>query len=120
MERDGPLTITFSRVMRLSVLLLIVLAAALVLLNPTEDEFAEFARSHSEGLVEERTGDSALGQALSGAGSSIVESYVRESAHRENYGVYSIYSVDLNGLGKWRFVGVAGQFVELERPEGME
>ncbi len=105
----------------LGVLALLILAA----LNPGVREFETFIATQSEGIVREKTGDSALGNALAGAAGSIVGRYVVDKvAEQENYLVFSIFTVDLNGArepgGEWRFLGVANYFYELERPEALQ
>lgn len=107
--------------MRLTILLVIVAAAALALTNPTMADFETFAADQLEDVLQREAGESALGQALAGAGARIAGSYVDRVADRKDYVLYSLYTIDLDGPGQeandWRFLGLGGRFVELHRPE---
>ena len=100
----------------LAVIALVVLAA----LNPSMDDFEVFAAQQSELMIEQETGDDVLGSVLGGAAGSIVERYINRVAERENYLVFSTYTVDLDGPEadeeEWRFLGLAGRFFPLEEP----
>ncbi len=109
--------------MRLSVLVLIVVLAALAVTNPSRADFRAFAEAHSERLLRQETGDSALGRALAGAGASLASAYIEEMAERQSYVFFSTFTLDLDGPeragNEWRFLGIGGQFVEWERPEAL-
>ena len=109
-------------------LLLLLVCVALVVLaatNPQMDDFEAFAADQLEGRLEgqlqERTGGSALGRRLAGAGADIASQYLDRVATRENYVVASVYAVDLDGRDanelEWRFLGIGGRFFPLEGPE---
>ncbi len=107
--------------MRLSILVLMVAAIGLAFTNPTMAGFEAFAEQHAEAFLVKETGGPALGRALAGAGAGIAGSYLDRLAEREDYVLYSIYTVDLStaprDTSQWRILGIGGRFVELERPE---
>ena len=107
--------------MRTLAALLLLAALALTALNPDRDAFQAFAKAQSEQLLRQKTGASVLGRALASAGASLAEAYAGRRTERQNYLLFSTYTVDLNGpeqdAGDWRFLGIAGHFVELHRPE---
>ena len=107
--------------MRTLAALLLLAALVLAVLNPDRAAFQTFAEAQSERLLRQETGASVLGRALAGAGARLAGSYVGRRAERQNYLLFSTYTVDLDGpeqeAGDWRFLGIAGCFVELHRPE---
>ena len=107
-----------------TLLLLIVLAVLLAIFNPDMAEFKTFVRDRAELLLQRETGESALGRALSGAGASFVGEYVDRVTERTNYFVFSTYTIDLDGPDEegeeWKFLGIATQFIELNRPDFVE
>ena len=110
--------------MRTPILLAVIALVVLFLFNPEMDDFKMFAEAQSERLLLEQTGESALGRALSGLGASLLGSNIDRFTERRNYGVFSLYTIDLDGDDEqeeeWRFIGIAGQFLELERPASLE
>lgn len=110
--------------MRFLILLSVVASFVLTALNPGMEEFEDFIAEQSEEVVRKETGNSALGRALSGASSEIARAYIDRIADRENYLLFSIYTVDIDGRERsendWRFLGIADRFFELERPEMLE
>jgi hypothetical protein len=98
------------------------LAAVLYALNPPPEEFESFVERRVEQRMSEDGGNSnRLGRLLTEMGSSIVGSIAARVSERKNYQVFSIYTVDIGGDGDadeaWRFLGVAGQFIELSGPD---
>ncbi len=110
--------------MRTALAVAVLAALALVLLNPSMDDFKVFVESRSEQLLLNETGDSAFGRALSSIGSSLAGTFVDRVTTRNTYGLFSTYTVDLDGPDEageeWRFVGIGGRFLEIDRPESME
>ncbi len=106
-----------------TLLLLILVVALLAISNPDKDDFAEFAREESAELMAGQT-DGVLGGALGRLGGDLIGSQVGRFVSRDNYLVASVYTLDLDGPNAnaqdWRFLGVAGQFVELSRPDALE
>lgn len=110
--------------MRTGLVALTLAVIALAIFNPGMDDFRIFVRERTEILLQDEAGDSLLGRALSGAGASIAGEYVDRITERENYFVFSTYTIDLDGesteTDDWKFLGIAGQFLELHRPDSME
>ena len=110
--------------MRTSLALFLVLLAVLAFTNPGMDEFKDFAEAQSEQLLLRETGDTGLGRFLSRLGGSLAGSLVDRVTERANYGVASVYTIDLDPEvaegDEWRFLGIAGQFLELERPDELQ
>lgn len=110
--------------MRTPILLAIIALVVLFLFNPEMDDFKVFVEAQSERIMMERTGEGAIGRALSGLGASLAGSYVDRITERRNYGVFSLYTIDFDGADareeEWRFLGIAGQFIELEQPASLE
>lgn len=110
--------------MRTGLVVAILAVIALAFFNPGMDEFRTFIRTQAEGLIQRETGETALGQALSGLGGSLAGQYVDRVTERRNYVVFSTYTIDFDGdesdAEDWTFVGIAGRFVEVERPESFE
>lgn len=104
----------------LSALLLLICVALVVLAvtNPQMYDFQDFVEAQSEDLIQRRTGESALGNALAGAGSGIAATYVNRFADRTDYIVCSVYTIDPDGeennAAEWRFLGIADRFIVLE------
>ena len=110
--------------MRILLLILTVVVMALFATNPTMNHFEDFVQRHSEEIVQERAGDSPLGRMLSGVASGLISSQIERVTERENYWVASEYTIDLDGAAaegdEWRFLGIGGQFIELQRPESLK
>ena len=110
--------------MRTPILLAVIALVVLFLFNPEMEAFQIFAEEQSARILQQQTGDSDLGRMLSGVGASLVGSNIHRFTERQNYGVFSIYTIDLDGDDEqeeeWRFLGIAGQFLELERPASLQ
>ena len=118
---------TPSRILLLGLLLV---AGILYLLNPGPEKFKEFLETEVAAQAEARAraaGESVAGQ-MGGATAGFLAdrlgrkagSIASDAFGREDYKVASVYTADLNGRrpgGAWKFLGIAGWFVPLERPE---
>lgn len=106
---------------RFTGILLVVLLGVLVATNPGMEAFSTFAADQSERILREETGDSPLGRALAGAGAGLAGSYVERVTERRSYLLFSTYTINLADTADethaWRFLGIAGRFVELDNPE---
>lgn len=96
---------------------LLVVAGALFLLNPGEDKFQEFVADEIATQISGEGGGigGIVARRLGRAASGLARDFVR----REDYYLWSIYTADLNGRapdGEWRFLGIAGTFITLDRP----
>ena len=110
--------------MRTGLVALVIVLIGLAAFNPGMDAFRVFVEERSEQILLNETGDSSLGRALSGAGGALAGAFVDRVTERSNYLIFSIYTIDLDGAeeegDEWKFVGIAGQFVETQRPESLE
>ena len=99
-------------------------AIVLILLNPDMEDFSVFAREQSALLMQEQVGGGILGRVISGAGADVVGGLVEKATERNNYMLFSTYTLDFDGANQegneWRFLGIAGMFFELERPEAIK
>ena len=101
----------------LSFVLFVAILAGLVLTNPKPDAFGLFAQNTIRDEIARRVpGIGGLGE----YGARLVAPFVAERAERTNYGLASIYDLDLTGPnvlgGEYRFLGIAGQFIPLAPP----
>lgn len=105
----------------------LVLAAILVglyLFNPNMAQFEDYVETRSEAFMQRKVGDGVIGQTLSDLGSSLLGSQVGRFTERSNYLFFSLYDIDLDGQEKheqqWKFLGLAGQFIPLQKPAALE
>ena len=118
---------------RVIVLGLILVAGVLYVLNPGPEKFKEFLEMELAEQAQERA--RAAGESVGGEMGGAVTGFLAErlgrkagslasdAFGREDYKVASVYTADLNGRrpgGAWKFLGIAGWFVPLERPEVSE
>lgn len=107
--------------MRTGIVVLVLAVIALAIFNPGMNQFRLFVADRAEDIILEEAGDSMLGRALSGAGGNLAGQYVDRITERENYILFSTYTIDLDGPESdeedWEFLGMAGHFLELSRPE---
>ena len=101
----------------LSFLLFVVLLIGLALTNPTPEAFGQFAQETiRDEIARQVPGIGGLGE----YGARLIAPYVVEQAERTNYGLASVYDLDLTGPtvrgAEYRFLGIAGQFIPLEPP----
>ena len=104
-------------------LFVVVVVGTLALFNPSEEEFTSFARERTRDVVSENAraaSGSLLGSVAGALAGEVARAIAGGSVERHNYVVLSTFSLDLNGSrsegGEWRFLGIGGQFFELERP----
>jgi hypothetical protein len=111
--------------LKLTALLMVVLAVVvLIAFNPEMPDFQVFVETQSERILVQETGNTALGQLLSGAGASLLGGMIDQVTERDNYVLFSIYTIDLDGpdeeANEWQFLGIAGQFFETKQPEAVQ
>jgi len=109
--------------MRIFIIFIVaVFLTALFVYNPEMDDFKGYIEGRSEELLQREIGDSALGRALSGLGSSLAGSYVDPITDRKNYYLFSTYAIGSRSEEEqekaWVFLGVGGQFLEIQKPNG--
>ena len=97
-------------------------AAFLFVTNPEREEFQVFIQERVEERLSEETRDRSLGRLLTDLGSDIVGTLAARVSERSNYLLWSVYTVDVGADGDpdemWRFLGIAGTFIELSSPGG--
>ncbi len=102
-------------------LLLVALVVVLVVTNPGPDDFTEFAEETVAERVGAELGEVPAGGLLGDLGGLAAGQLVRRLAHRDNYLVASVYTLDFDGRARaeedWRFLGIAGLFFEIDRPD---
>lgn len=112
--------------MRTAIVVVILALLALYLFNPEMEDFKRFVETRSELLLERELGGGVLGEVLSGAGASLAGRYIDRVTDRDDYLFFSTYTIDLDGNENdaedeaWRFLGIAGQFFEMQRPASFE
>ncbi|RMF52970.1 MAG: DUF4359 domain-containing protein [Bacteroidetes bacterium] len=96
--------------------------AALAFSNPGPEDFEAFLRTRAEGYLRQETGEGTLGEAIARLGGGLVGRLGGAAAERDDYVLFSLYTVDPGAEGppRWRFLGIAGRFVVLETPEDAE
>lgn len=105
-----------------------IVAILLYALNPGPERFREFLREEAGRYAAEqarqRTGGGAAGDVagfLAGRLGRDLGAAASDAFERNNYHLFSIYSVDLTPRrpgGEFRFLGIANVFLPIERPEG--
>lgn len=102
-------------------ILLAFVAGFLARYNPDRTEFRAFVHEAVEEYMSQELGTERIGRIVTRFGTDVAASIAARSARREDYLLYSIYSVDLGADGRpedqWRFLGIAGSFHELSRPD---
>lgn len=93
------------------------LCGFLAFTNPGMEEFSTFARSESQSAIREEVGDTAIGRAVAEFGSSLAGDLADDVTSRKNYVLFSTYSIG-DDEPAWRFLGIAGRFVQLDKPDG--
>lgn len=133
-NRETPESRTSTaKAMRFTILIAIV-GGTLALFNPGQDDFAQFIRDRTRDVVGDagRTAATELGGEIAGAfgesvgrslASEVVGALASNGVERRNYGIFSLYTLDFDGPrheeGEWTFLGVGGQFFEMEKPRMM-
>ena len=106
---------------------LAVVAGTLALFNPSPDDFTTYVRERAEDVVGENAreaGGDLFGSLAGGLAGEVAGAIAGGAVERKNYLLFSTYTLDLDGMrhegGEWRFLGIGGQFIELERPATLE
>jgi len=99
----------------------LVLVGLLLFTNPSMGDFTAFVEDELSERILGEVGDSAGGRLLAGIGSGLVGAVADGATERSNFLVASTYTIDLDGSdepgNQWRFLGIGGQFIELENPD---
>ncbi|MEM6646266.1 MAG: DUF4359 domain-containing protein [Bacteroidota bacterium] len=99
----------------------LVLVGLLLFTNPSMSDFTTFVEDKLSDEIIGEVGDSAGGRLLAGLGSGLVGMIADGATERSNFLVASTYTIDIDGSdepgNQWRFLGIGGQFIELESPD---
>ena len=102
------------------VFLTLIVVGTLVLFNPDKKDFTNFVAQRVQTSITDNARGTSSGGLLGGGDGTLTSELARGSFERSNYFILSTYAADLNGAehdgGEWKFLGVGGQFFELERP----
>lgn len=109
-------------------IILLGILAALWYYNPTEAQFHTFVKDRvateiDKEATKQGATDNPLVDMIKGLASSQLSKLAERNVKRDNYFVASMYTIDLPPKiadKDWKFIGVAGQFFPLERPEFLE
>jgi hypothetical protein len=110
--------------MKAALVVLVLALFALWFFNPDMDDFKVFVEARSGEILQRELGGGALGEALSGAGARLAGRYIDRITDHDDFLIFSTYTIDLDGDGtegeeEWEFLGIGGQFVEMDRPASM-
>ena len=109
--------------MRVFVFVVLALAAGglLARYNPGKEEFRDFVKERVERRLSAEIGTERIGRIVTMFGTDVAGAIAARASRRTDYLLFSLYRVDLGADGRpedeWKFVGVAGSFFELSRPE---
>ncbi len=110
--------------MRTGLVVVILALIALAIFNPGMDDFRVFVQQQSEVIIRQEAGDGTLADILAGVGGRFAANHVDRVTDRTNYFIFSTYTIDFDGAGgeaeEWRFLGIAGQFFETQRPRALQ
>lgn len=105
--------------MRAFAILLSILLVVLIATNPGPERFERFVEQRvAEAVAAEVPEAGPLGR----LGGQLAGRLVRQNVERDNYVLFSVYTLRLPAAGieqDWRFLGVGGFFVETQRPEAL-
>ena len=117
-----------------SIVLIAIVGGTVALFNPGQRDFNQFIQERTRDVVGDagRTAATELGGDVAGAlggtaarslGTQVISALASNAVERKNYGLFSLYTLDFNGPrhdnGEWTFLGVGGQFFEMEKPRMM-
>ena len=110
-----------------TLVLLALLAVLLAVFNPGMDDFTAFAREKAGEFAAGEAGRSGIGgeagRILGGVVGGLAGSNIERVTRRDNKYLWSTYTVDLDGPvatgNEWKFLGIATQFIELQRPDAL-
>ena len=98
-------------------ILAVLMGGALYLTNPDQEAFAAFLQEYVQTeLADDTPGETEIGKAFRKGLGQVAGAVGSQMAQREALTVASVYTIDIAG-NTYRFLGVAGQFVQIERVE---
>lgn len=109
----------------LFLILLLGIVGYLAYSNPTEAEFRTFSRDMVEKYVHERAQlpDNSMRGLIKDLAGVLAGQMVESLVLRKNYVLFSFFTLevpDAFARHNWRFLGIGGYFIPLERPEFLE
>lgn len=109
--------------MRILAGLLIGVALLLAVSNPGPEQFERFVDEVVTQIIVAEAGHLLGSDRVAMLGGALVGRMARQHARRDNYLVLSIYKLDMRAFGlygeEWRFLGIGGRFVEMQRPASL-
>lgn len=106
--------------MRVGWILLLAIAGVLYLYNPGPRTFEAYLQSQVSEHLHRELGSSSVGRAFAESGGTLTAALARKVTHRDNYYLWSIYTVDPDGpdgeRDYWRFLGIGGRFFMITQP----
>ncbi|MBL7977171.1 MAG: DUF4359 domain-containing protein [Bacteroidetes Order II. Incertae sedis bacterium] len=104
---------------------LFALVGYLAYTNPNEAEFRTFSRDMVEKFFRERTQlpDHSMSGLIQDLASVLAGQMAESLVQRENYFLFSFFTLEVPDAfahHNWRFLGIGGYFIPLERPEFLE
>ena len=105
----------------LSGVVLGLLLGFLVFTNPSMEDFQTFMADKAEHVLREEVGESRFGRVLTDLGAGLTGGLIDNITERKSYGLFSLYTIgrdDPHDDGDaWRYLGIGGMFIQLEKPE---
>jgi hypothetical protein len=112
--------------MRIGLVLVLILLGTLALFNPSPEDFRAFAQQRVQDTISDHAraaGGGLFGDIGAAVGGTLAGALANRTAQRDNYFVASVYTIDLDGANRdaeeWKFLGIAGQFIPLKKPESL-
>ena len=105
---------------------LVIVLGILAVFNPTREDFRAYAQERMADTISDRAraaGGGLFGDIGGAIAGGLAGSLASNAAQRDNYYVFSLYTIDLDGPSRdaeeWRFLGIAKQFIPLKKPASM-
>lgn len=108
--------------MRTGIAVAILAAIALALFNPDMDDFGLFIGQQSEVLIRQEAGEGRVADVLANLGGRFASNHIERITDRTNYVIFSTYTINISSDDDddWRFLGIAGRFIETQRPQSLQ
>lgn len=102
---------------------LVIVGGTLAVFNPDDTDFAAHVNEKSQTVVSDQARSSSGGLYNNTSGSStnaLSHTFSNVGFERQNYFIFSMYRANIHGDnrtgGKWSFLGIGGQFFEMQKP----
>ncbi len=98
----------------LSVLLVVTFGIFLAVTNPSTEDFKDYLKEEMfREYKEEQKSGGILGDLLAKGASAIIAELASATTQRENYYLFSIYTIQIDTSKSRKYLGIAGQFIPL-------